>query len=402
LVLGIGATTVVGSRPRFGGVGLVAAALLGLAGTTAFALGALLYVIAAALAVVGRGRSHSVALVGAPSQLRTVPGRSLAAIPWRSRKLAAVAAVVALSFLTIIVAPRLTEPAEQRPVRAMLDALRKGDDLALADLLVPSARTTSAAVDSSAVLASALGQSDIAFLTADWLRTLGPATGSSLSFENLTIKTTQKDAATATVHVRGLFTPSNDNPIVRALLAGLRRTFDTDVRVASSDGRWFVVSRIVAPSIGAPLSGAGAAGPGSTAMPPTTAPTATPIRHLALGTYDAPGSPAVSAQGWRLQLVSTTIELDESLLLRFNLTVGPTDGPWAAREARIEMANGLWLGVRAAGSTFYEGGRGSGSIVPVALAFPPGLAGNQPYVIRVCGNLGFCWPAIDGPRLGER
>lgn len=401
LVLGIAATTVVSSRPRVSGVAFVGAAVLGTVGTTAFALGALLYLIAAGLAIAGSSRVNGPAVAAGETAAGAAAHRLLPVMPWRSRKVAAGTAVLAMALLTITVLPALTQPSEQRPVRALLDAVRNGDDLALAGLLAPTARTASASVDASAVLVSALGRSEIGFLTADWLRTLGPVTGTSMAFENLTLTTTQKDAATATVHLRGLFTPSSDNPITRVLITGLRRTFDTDVPVTNSEGRWFVAARAgVTPPPSSP-STVGSTGPTSPAVA-TLAPTPTPIRHLALGTYDAPGGPSVDAQGWRMQLVSTTIEVDESVVLHLLLTVGPTDGPWAARESRIEMASGRWLNVRASGSTFYEGGRGAGSVVPVALAFPPGLAGNQPYLIRVCGNLGYCWPPIDGPRLGER
>lgn len=395
-LIGIVATTIVAGRPRIGGIGLVVAGVLGTVGTLAFAVGGVLYVIAGGCAIL---RPTALAQ---PTADRTVrPPEPGGQRPWRptiQRRIGAAAVGVALlSGLALALAP-LLGPAEQRPVRATLDALRQGDDLALAAELAPALRTGSAVADASAVLSTAFGQSELGFITNDWLRTLGPVTGTRLSFEDLSVATTTKSPSTAMVHIRGRFVTANDNALLNALVLGLRRSFDADVSVVNVDGRWF----IAAPSArSAAPTGPRIPSAPSAAVAVTAAPTATPMRHLALGTYDAPSTAVVVSQGWTLRLLSTTIDVDESMTLRLELTVGPNDGPWAARESRLELANGQWLGVRTGASTFYEGGKGAGAVMPVALTFPAGLAGQQPYLIRVCGNLGFCWPPLQGPQLAQ-
>jgi hypothetical protein len=396
--VGIVATTLVNGRPRIGGVGLLAAGILGTVGTLGFALGGVLYAIAGGCAIL---RTNAAAPEVGSADRRAPLAR--ARIRWRptvSRRLLAIGAGLALLGGSALAVATLLEPAEQRPVRALLAAIAQGSDLALADQLAPALRTGSASGDASLVLTAALNQSDLGFITNDWLRTLGPVTGTRLSFDNVSVATTTKNATTARVHVRGQFAPANDNTLLNAMVQGLRRAFDADVPVVNVEGRWFIAAT---PAATATVRATGSVAPATQApLAVLLTPTASPIRHLAFGTYDAPSTAVVASQGWTLRLLSTTIDLDESTLLRFELTIGPSDGPWAARESRLELANGQWLGVRTGASTFYEGGKGAGAVISVALAFPPGLAGQQPFVIRVCGNLGFCWPPLQGPHLGER
>jgi hypothetical protein len=387
VVVGIAGTALCGRRPRVAAVLLVGAGTLGVLGTFAFALGALVYVIAGVMALfvtspasVTDGRVASSPATAAP---RSPSAATRSRVP---RRPLAIGLALALLALAVFAAVGLAQPPEHRPVQAMLAALRSGDEIALAGILAPGQRV-SLSKDAETVLSNALGRSEISFLGADWLRSLGPVTGTTLAFENVTLTTTSKDADSAIVHARGLFVPSNDNPLIRALLAGFRRPFDADIAVSAVAGQWYV-------------SGLRARAPTPT---PTEGTSQLPVvtRHLALGTYAGPGSATIATQGWRLVLKDITVRVDESVLIAFDLTVGPVDGPWAGRESRIELRDGQVLSVMASGSVFYDGGRGGGAVVPVALAFPPGLAGKQPYVIRVCG-FGFCWPELAGPPLGER
>ena len=106
--------------------------------------------------------------------------------------------------------------------------------------------------------------------------------------------------------------------------------------------------------------------------------------------------------GWRLVMKQITISSDESVVFTFDLTIARTDYSWAARDSQLLLRDGQALNVIGRKSKFYDGGKGVGAVVAVALAFPPGLAGHQPYVIKICGNSGYCWPPMQGPPLGER
>jgi hypothetical protein len=397
LVVGIGGTALVPRRARLAGVLCLIAAVVGTLGTFAFGLGALLYVIGGGMAFFVRSDSG----VAAPSApLPTPAGRHSwhrPKVPRVQRRVWIPSAAAMVLAIGLLVGSSLAQSAEQRPVHALLEGLQKADDVALASVLAPRLRAGNAARDADIALGLALGASEISFVNADWLRRLGPVTGTRIGFERLTLTTTDKTESTATVHVRGLFVPTNENPLLQLLVQGMRQRFDANIAVARADGEWYAAG---SPSAGAPSSAGRPATP--TLAVRSAAPSPFVLRHLALGTYAVEPSAAVLSQGWRLTLRDVTINLDESVVFDFELTVGPADGPWAARESRLELRSGQWLDVRAAGSTFYDGGRGPGAVVPVALAFPPGLAGEQPYVIRVCGNLGFCWPPLPGPPLGER
>jgi hypothetical protein len=402
LAIGIGGTVLATRRPRVGGALLVLAALLGSAGTFAFALGSLLYLIAGGMAffVTAAGPTQvageSAALVAAPLTAATsrrpqVPG---------GKRTWAIVGALFVALLAALGGSALAQPAEQRPVRALLEALAKADDVALAELLAPELRSRTAARDAQAVLSYAFGQSELGFLNADWLRRLGPITGTTMRFENLTVTTIARTPTTAIVHVRGIFAPSNDNALMRLLLGGLRQPFDTDIMLSTTAGAWYVNTSIAPAAAASPLL---PGGPSARIQTPSAPPPTPALRHLALGTYSAPSTSTLNdISGWRATLRDITVNVDESLLFEFDLTVGPTDGPWAGRDSRLELRSGVWLQVIGSRSTFYDGGKGPGATVRVALAFPPGLAGNQPYVLRVCGNLGYCWVPFSGPALGER
>ena len=85
----------------------------------------------------------------------------------------------------VVAVSALAQPAEQKPVNALLSALQRGDDVALADLLLPSLRANDVVADANAVLSNALGRSQIGFISIDWLRKWGPVTGTKIAFENL-------------------------------------------------------------------------------------------------------------------------------------------------------------------------------------------------------------------------
>jgi hypothetical protein len=400
LGIGIAGTVVATKRPRLGGAILVGAGIMGAAGTVAFALGSLLYLIAGGMAFFVKAAGptpvagESAALVAAPLNV---------AAPWRpqvpgGRRTWAIVGALVVAFVAVLGATALTQPAEQRPVRALLEALAKADDVALAELLAPELRSPTAARDAQAVLSFAFGQSELGFLDAEWLRRLGPITGTTMRFENLTVTTTARTPTTAIVHVRGIFAPSNDNALMRLVLGGLRQPFDTDIVLSTTAGTWYVST-----SSAAAAASAKPAGPSVQAQPPRVQPSTLAVRHLALGTYSAPSTSTLNdIGGWRMTLRDITVNVDESVLFEFDLTVGASDGPWAGRESRLELHNGVWLQVIGSRSTFYDGGKGPGATLRVALAFPPGVGGNQPYVLRICGNLGYCWAPLNGPALGER
>lgn len=401
LAIGIGGTAVATRRPRLAGSLCLIAAVVGTLGTFAFALGSLLYIVAGVLAFFVKPElgTPDVATFAVPPALGATANahfrsRRTPGLPRFSRRVWLPGAAVALLLTTVLTGSALAQPAEHRPIRTLLEGLQNADDVALASVLAPNLRAGNGVRDAETALILALGRSEIGFVNADWLRRLGPVTGTTMTFEHLTLTTTSKTDRAATVHIRGLFAPTNENPVLRLLLQGLRQTFDADIAVSSISGAWYVTSSAVAVPPPAPLP------PSSDARPATTPPSIP--RHLALGTYAAPPSASLMSQGWRMTLRDVTVNVDESVLLEIDLTVGPVDGPWAARESRLELRSGQWLGVIGDRSRFYDGGKGPGAVVRVALAFPPGLAGDQPYVIRVCGNLGFCWPPMQGLPLGER
>lgn len=418
VILGIGMTVVCQARPRLAGAGLATAAIVGVVGTWSYLPTTVLHLIAGTLALFAPAQPRvlqaSVATVPAEHSA-TALHRTRPRLRLSRRQVAVVAAAVIVSGVVGSVA--LAVPAEQQPVRALLAAIAAGDDVALADLLAPSQRRGSATADASEALSAALGHSEIAFVTQDWLRTLGPASGTKVSFEELRLTTAPSqanDGNTVVVHVRGIFSPHNDNGVLDALVKTLRRPFDADVALTRIDGRWYVTgssSSLGGAAVGSPPAPAvltprvPSGTPSTTDVPPTPRPATSAPRapaHLVSGSYPLATPITITASGWALTLRSITIESDDSSLWRFDLLVGPQDGSWAGRESRLELASGTWLNVNPSKSTFYDGGRGSGSTVPVALAFSAGLAGNQPYVLRVCGNLGFCWPVIPGPPLPER
>jgi hypothetical protein len=400
-VVGITGTVLVQRRTRTAGVLCLGAGLLGTTGTFAFLLASLLYVIAGGLAFFAPPlASASVGASTPPAARRLHMRLPVVALPRRS---VAIAGALVLVLLATIGGSVLAQPAEQQPVRALLDGLQKSDDIALAKLLAPGLRAGKATADAQAVVAYALGRSEIGFLNADWLRRLGPTTGTKMVFEDLTVSTVSKSADTAVVHARGLFAPTNENALIRLLLQGLRQPFDADIALLRADGTWYVTNPVSATATPAPLpQPAASVGPSSAAPARSVVPTPlSAVRHLALGTYAVSGT-VTDINGWRLTLSDVTVNVDESLLFEFDLNVGTVDYAWAGRESRLDLRGGGSLGVVASRSVFYDGGKGPGTLVHVALAFPPGLAGNQPYVIRVCGNLGYCWQPVPGPALGER
>jgi len=198
-----------------------------------------------------------------------------------------------------------------------------------------------------------------------------------------------------------VFSPSNPNPLINLALQAARVGFSVDIATVRDGSSWYLGTAALPPP-GTPTSPvAVASSRAPTGPPPTSTPSPAP-KHLVVGTYVAPPSTTLTTQGWRMTLRSVTVNLDESLVFALEIVVGSADGSWAGRESTLMRADGLALGVRATGSTFYDGGKGAGAVIPVALAFPAGLAGGQPYELRVCGNLGFCWPSMLGPVLPER
>lgn len=402
VAIGILGTALVGRAPRLAGVLCVGAAALGTIGTLAFALAAVLYGIGGVLSffipqsTAVPVRRALAPMVAALSRVRL----SAARMPRASWRVAAIIAGAAVLVLALLGGTVLAQPAEQKPVRAVLEGLQRADDIALAAVLAPALRTGNSSKDAEATVSYALGASEIGFLNADWLRRLGPVTGTTMSFEPLSLVTTAKSNDAALVHVRGLFAPNNENAIMRLLLQGLRQSFDADIALAQIGGNWYVTRPAAPPpppaSSRPPVVDSR---PVSTSPPP---PTPAPVlRHLVPGTYSASAS-VNDINGWRLTLREITVNPDETVLYAFDLNVGTVDFAWAGRESRLDLRDGTFLNVVASRSTFYDGGKGPGTVLRVALAFPPGLAGNQPYVIRICGNFGYCWTPVAGPLVSER
>jgi hypothetical protein len=427
LAIGIVGTVLVGRRPRVAAAILVAAAVIGILGTASFVVGSLLYAIAAGLAFFQKPTASATASIARPTSAGPLPASSGspgapsvvgetegggAGVPTptssayrgpklgrRSMLLAAAAAILVVAI--VVISAVVGQASEQRPATALFDALQAGDDAALAGLLPAAARTGNTARDAQTALRAALGNSSLAFLTEDWLRSLGPATGTKMAFENLKTTTISKTDSGGVVRMTGVFSPSNPNPLVNFALQAARVGFSADIQTMRSGSTWFLDSSALAvAATPAPISVAVTSTRAPTAPPPPT-PSPAP-KHLMVGTYVAPPSATLTTQGWRMTLRSVTVNLDESVVFALELVVGPADGPWAGRESVLMRSDGVALQLRANASSFYDGGKGAGAVIPVALAFPSGLAGGQPYELRVCGNLGFCWPSLVGPVVPER
>jgi len=428
VAIGIVGTVLVGRRPRVAAVVLIAAAVVGMLGTASFVVGSVLYGVAAGLAFflklvapptaigivlppsVG-SRPGSADSPGDPSVASETggggaegptAGRSAYGGPKPGRRstLLAVAATI-LVVAIVVLSGVVGQASEQRPATALFEALQAGDDGALAALLPAAGRTGNTARDAQAALRAALGNSSLAFLTEDWLRSLGPATGTRMAFENLKTTTISKTDTGGVVRMTGVFSPSNPNPLINLALGVARVGFSADIQTVRAGSTWYLdASALPVAVTPTPTPVAVTSTRAPTAPPPPT-PSPAP-KHLVVGTYAAPASATLTAQGWRMTLRSVTVNLDESLVFAFELVVGPADGPWAGRESVLMRSDGVALPLRGNASTFYDGGKGAGAVIPVALAFKSGLAGGQPYEVRVCGNLGFCWPSMLGPVLPER
>jgi len=266
VAIGVFGTVLLGRRPRVAAIILVAAAVLGILGTAAFVVGAVLYVMAAGLAFFARSEiplaasgitaavladtaafpAGSVVQQGVTATLRdgavaATPSRSLSRVPrLRRRSTLVVAAATLLLIAVVVVGGVVAQAGEQRPATALFDALQKGDDAALAGLLPAAARSGNVTRDAQAALRLALGNSTLAFLTEDWLRSLGPATGTTMAFENLKTVTVSKSENSGVVRVSGVFAPTNPNPLINAALQIARVGFSTDVLTMREGSSWYL------------------------------------------------------------------------------------------------------------------------------------------------------------------
>ena len=273
LVVGIVGTALVGRRPRVGAGMFVVAAVVGMIGTAAFALGALLYVIAAGLAFFVKP-----IVAAAESSTAAAPALATAGVEGRSSgrpRLGRRSTMIALGAVVLVIAIVATtaiigQASEQRPATALFDAIQQGDDAALAALLPSASRSGNATVDAQTALRTALGNSSLAFLTQDWLRSLGPTTGTTMAFENLKTTTVSKTDDKGVVRMTGIFAPSNPNPLVNALLQAARVGFQADVPTARDGSSWYLDARRVSLPPPTPTAGGG-----STPKPPDP-PTPTP------------------------------------------------------------------------------------------------------------------------------
>lgn len=248
LVIGIVGTALASRRPRVAGTLLVIAAILGLVGTFSFALGSLLYVIGGVMAFFVRPVSAVPAGQTAPSPevgVNSQPRRPRL-LPRITRRTGAVAAVLVV-VIAILGSLAAAQNAEQKPVKALIAAIVRGDDVALAALLDPALRSGNAGQDAERVLTLALGRSELSYINSAWLRRMGPVTGTTMAFENVSYATANPGGSSAAVHLRGLFSPSNENPIVNLLLQAFRGSFDADVAVANVSGGWYVTGPGVVP-----------------------------------------------------------------------------------------------------------------------------------------------------------
>lgn len=308
LVIGIIGTALATRRPKIAGGLLVIAAILGTVGTNAFVLGSLLYLIGGAMAFFVKPLALSATTPVAASTTGSVGVFATAEEPTvvlhRFRPLAArrmplVVGAIAVVILALVAGSALAQPAEQKPVNALLSGLQRGDDVALANLLLPGLRANDAVADADAVLSNAFGRSQISFVSADWLRKWGPITGTKIAFENLTVTTASKGANAAVVHVRAIFAPTNDNPLINVIVQVLRQAFDADLPMASESGQWYVAGAPAKPpDVGTGGGGGGGSGGGSTGSsgggpstppppPPTTPPPPLPTVTMAGATFTA-------------------------------------------------------------------------------------------------------------------
>jgi hypothetical protein len=363
VVIGIVGTVLVGRRPRIAGVILIGAAVVGMLGTASFVVGSLLYGIAAGLAFFLKPVALSApmgitppASASSPPGLAGLPDRSVAAVmggggagaspadaSWyrgpklgrRSTLLAGAAAILVTA--TVVTSVTVGQAAEQRPATALFDALQAGDDAALAQLLPAAVRTGNTTRDAQTALRAGLGNSNLAFLTEDWLRSLGPATGTKMAFENLKMTTVAKTDDGGTVRITGVFSPSNPNPLINYALQAARVGFSANIPTVRSGSSWYLApgaASVASAPTPAPVAVASTRAP-TAPPPPTSSPTP---KHLVVGTYAAPPSATLTTQGWRMTLRSVTVNLDESLVFAFELVVGPADGSWAGRESMLTRA----------------------------------------------------------------
>ena len=191
----------------------------------------------------------------------------------RSTLIAAAAAILVIAI--VVVGAIVGQASEQRPATALFDALQAGDDGALAQLLPSNARTGNSSADAQMALRRALGNSVLAFLAEDWLRSFGPATGTKIFFENLQTTTVSKTADSGVVRVTGVFSPSNPNPILNAALQAARIGFAANIQTVRDGASWYLASSATATTTGTSPATAGSASTPKPTDPPTPTPSPT-------------------------------------------------------------------------------------------------------------------------------
>jgi hypothetical protein len=104
--------------------------------------------------------------------------------------------------------------------------------------------------------------------------------------------------------------------------------------------------------------------------------------------------------GWRAALRNVTVREDGSIQMDFDVTVG-TELAWDAQTSYLQRSDGKRLATVQAQGVFHPGGARA-SVVKNSLVFPSGLAGYQPFTLKICALDNYCYyPEIIGPTLPE-
>jgi hypothetical protein len=129
--------------------------------------------------------------------------------------------------------------------------------------------------------------------------------------------------------------------------------------------------------------------------------TTAPQTRLIPGNYPQSAAPVDSTiAGWRAALRTVTVREDGSIQMDFDVTVG-SELAWDAQTSYLQRSDGKRLANIQAQGVFHPGSA-RGAIVKNSLVFPAGLAGYQPYTIKICALDNYCYyPEITGPPLPE-
>lgn len=311
--MGIGGTAVARRRPKLAAMLLGTAGVAGAIGTLAFLPATALYIVAALLALfaqpipalsltvtgsgspAGASRTAAAHLGSAPAASAAserIAARRIPSIPPIGRRLGLAAGGITLVVALVGLATTARGDDELAVARTLFAAIEKHDEVALAQVLPDSSRTTDIAGDAARALSVAFDGTGLSLLSTEWTGRIAQASGAEIRFERLTFASLGKNDERARVRATGTFAPRHENPLINAGLGLLKRPFQVDLALVKTPGGWRIDAPPVAFQASAPPSA-----PGTTVTSRTLAPTvsATPVQSAPTTAPTPTPSPAPTA-----------------------------------------------------------------------------------------------------------